>query len=399
MLQQLQNFDVARFKQKYWQQQPQVFRQVLPQLEEPLSPDELAGLALEPGVDSRVIWCDRGQWHLAHGPFDDYARLGDSHWTLLVQAVNEHYPPARQFLHYFNWLPDWRIDDLMVSFAPEKGGVGPHVDQYDVFIIQGQGRRQWQVGKPEGLETILPHPELKQVKGFIPILDLVLEPGDMIYIPAGFPHEGISLEPSLSYSVGFRAPSQAELLSALADKALEHDLLQQRYRDSSQALIEQEQHASWFLPQAAVAAFKSLLQAALEDDELLQQVCANYLSQNPRPPLQYWPEITLSTEDMLKLLADSPYFLTAPGLRWLTTQDPTQNKQLSLYVQGQQFVADQAVEVLLGLFKASEAIAGEQILAQVSISSAAATLVLWLLNEGYLIAEDDVEIFHNEEEA
>src|SRR5690554_2510065 len=212
----LRNFDITEFKRAIWQKKPGVYRQVLPQLDEPLAPDELAGLALEPGVDSPVIWCDRGQWQLAHGPFEDYAKLGDSHWTLLVQAVNEHYPPARQLLRYFDWLPDWRIDDLMVSYATSKGGVGPHVDQYDVFIIQGEGRRPWQIGAPGNLETITPHPELKQVKSFTPIIDVVLEPGDMIYIPAGFPHDGTSIEPSLSYSVGFRAPSQAELLSALA---------------------------------------------------------------------------------------------------------------------------------------------------------------------------------------
>ncbi|HLV47883.1 MAG TPA: cupin domain-containing protein [Aliidiomarina sp.] len=392
----LRDFDPADFKRRYWQQQPGVFRQVLPHLVEPLSPDELAGLALEPGVDSRVIWCERGRWQLEHGPFDDYAKLGDSHWTLLVQAVNEHYPPARELLRHFEWLPDWRIDDLMMSFATPKGGVGPHVDQYDVFIIQGSGRRQWQIGEPGGLETITPHPELKQVKGFTPIIDVVLEPGDMIYIPAGFPHEGVSIDPSINYSVGFRAPSQAEILSALADKALDEDLLSKRFRDTASSLSDQEQQQSWHLPASAVTAFKNMLTEAVADDELIHRLCATYLSQNPRPPLQFWPEETINETQLFELLEQHEHFLTAPGLRWLTTQEVKTNNEIALYVQGQRFIADAETELLLAAFKAEEALAGSFIKAHTKASALTLKLVLWLVNEGYLVPDDDLE---DEEEA
>lgn len=392
----LRDFDPADFKRRYWQQQPGVFRQVLPHLVEPLSPDELAGLALEPGVDSRVIWCERGRWQLEHGPFDDYAKLGDSHWTLLVQAVNEHYPPARELLRHFEWLPDWRIDDLMMSFATPKGGVGPHVDQYDVFIIQGSGRRQWQIGEPGGLETITPHPELKQVKGFTPIIDVVLEPGDMIYIPAGFPHEGVSIDPSINYSVGFRAPSQAEILSALADKALDEDLLSKRFRDTTSSLSDQEQQQSWHLPASAVTAFKNMLTEAVADDELIHRLCATYLSQNPRPPLQFWPEETVNETQLFALLDQHEHFLTAPGLRWLTTQEVKTNNEIALYVQGQRFIADAETELLLAAFKAEEALAGSFIKAHTKASALTLKLVLWLVNEGYLVPGDDLE---DEEEA
>lgn len=392
----LHDFDPADFKRTVWQKKPGVFRQVLPQLEEPLTPDELAGLALEPGVDSRVIWCDRGQWQLAHGPFENYDKLGDSHWTLLVQAVNEHYPPARQLLNFFDWLPDWRIDDLMVSFATPKGGVGPHVDQYDVFIIQGEGRRQWQIGEPGNLETLTPHPELKQVKGFTPIIDVVLEPGDMIYIPAGFPHDGVSIEPSLSYSVGFRAPSQAELLSALADKALDKELLTRRFRDTEASLQAQNARPSWYLPEAAVAEFQRMLQDAVADPALMQRLCAQFLSQNPRPPLQFWPEQPVTEKQLLGFLAEHNSFLTAPGLRWLTTEHTNEENGLTLYVQGQAFAYDTEVEALLSVFKSVESVPGVRIEQAVQASPQAAKLVTWLLNDGYLVVEDDAE---DEEEA
>lgn len=400
-MKQLRDFDTEDFKRRYWQQQPGVFRQVMPDLVEPLSPDELAGLALEPGVDSRVIWCERGRWQLEHGPFDNYAKLGDSHWTLLVQAVNEHYPPARHLLRHFEWLPDWRIDDLMVSFATPKGGVGPHVDQYDVFIIQGSGRRQWQIGQPGGLETITPHPELKQVKGFTPIIDVVLEPGDMIYIPAGFPHEGVSIEASVNYSVGFRAPSQAELLSALADKALDEDLLTTRFKDTSGSLAAQANQPSWYLPASAVTAFKDLVTSAVANEALMQRLCAVYLSQNPRPPLQFWPEQSITSEQLLAWLSTNPQYLTAPGLRWLTVHEKSANTaevELALYVQGQRFLADSDTEQLLALFKAHESLNSNFIAARVKASAAASALVLWLVNEGYLVPEYNEEDYQDERE-
>lgn len=139
-------FDAKKFLAHDWQRQPRVFRRVFADFADPISADELAGIGLEPGVDSRLVSNADDQWQLTHGPIEDFSAVGDSHWSLLVQAVNEHFPPAQALLEPFRFIPDWRIDDLMVSYSTPGGGVGAHLDQYDVFIIQGQGQRRWQVG-------------------------------------------------------------------------------------------------------------------------------------------------------------------------------------------------------------------------------------------------------------
>lgn len=387
---QLQGFDADAFKRDYWQQKPGVFRQVLPKFQDPLSADELAGLALEPGVDSRVIQCDRGRWNLTHGPFDQYHTLGESHWTLLVQAVNEHFPPARPLLNAFRFLPDWRIDDLMVSFATPQGGVGPHLDQYDVFIVQGEGKRRWRIGLPGEFKTLTPHPELKQIPAFEAIIDEELEPGDMIYIPANHPHEGVSLEPSMNYSVGFRAPSQAELLSAFADQALDQNLFEQRFRDRVESLTAQHGKPAWHLPDEAIDEFQRLMQAAVADKTQFRHFIADFLSHNPRPPLQIWPEYELTEENIASWLAGCCSLGLVPGVRWVE-----QNGQL--HIQGQRFSYDTALEQLLDVLKQEDWIEPDELLAYMQQSKQVTAFVLWATNEGLLVdAEEDEETDEDE---
>lgn len=327
-------FDAALFLQHDWQRQARVFRQAFADFADPISADELAGVALEPGVDSRLISCTQGQWDLQHGPIEDFSQVPETHWSLLVQAVNEHFPPAQRLLEPFRFIADWRIDDLMVSYSTPGGGVGPHLDQYDVFIIQGEGRRRWQIGSRGDYKTITPHPELKQIEGFTPVIDIVLEPGDMIYIPAGVPHAGESLTECLNYSVGFRAPSQAELISALADYALDHDALSKRYVDPSDTVTDPP---SWHLGAAHRARFRDLIRQSLDDDALLDRVVAQVLSQNPRPPLLAWPQQALTESGLNRYLAQHNNLQRAVGLRMLTTQ---LDGQLVGLVQGEVFTLD-----------------------------------------------------------
>lgn len=219
------------FIQHHWQKRPVVLKRGFKNFTDPLSPDELAGLAMENEVDSRLVSHLDGKWQVSHGPFESYDHLGESNWSLLVQAVNHWHEPTSALMRPFRALPDWRADDLMISFSVPGGGVGPHLDQYDVFIIQGVGRRRWRVGEKMPLKQHCPHPDLLQVDPFEAIIDEELEPGDILYIPPGFPHEGYSLENSMNYSVGFRAPSGRELISGFADYVLQHELGSQRYSD------------------------------------------------------------------------------------------------------------------------------------------------------------------------
>lgn len=380
----LSNFDAEQFKQIYWQKKPGVFRQVFPTFEDSITPEELAGVALEPGVDSRIIWQKNNQWQVKHGPFDDYASLGEKDWTLLVQAVNEHYPPVKHLLSYFNWMPDWRIDDLMISFATPDAGVGPHTDQYDVFIIQGQGKRTWKLGEPGNYPTVLPHPELKQIPPFQTTLEVILEPGDMIYIPAGFPHDGISIDNSLSYSVGFRAPSQAELLSSLADYALDHEVFTSRYQDTPESLKDIDPQQPWYLSQIAIQQFKQHILSALDDDQLFHHFCAKLLSTNPRPPLPIWDEVEIDSSTLQKYIASAERFYLAPGVRWLTTKV---QGQLVLWTQGEQQVYDQQVELLLSQLKTTNSIDSTNLQQLATTSQVVCSLLLHWFEEGYLIAD------------
>lgn len=233
------NIDWPVFLSTYWQKKPVVIRQAFNDFQDPISPDELAGLAMENEVDSRLVSQTAQGWQVTHGPFTDFDHLSESHWSLLVQAVDHWHPAAAELMLPFRALSDWRMDDLMISFSVPDGGVGPHLDQYDVFIIQGAGRRRWRVGNNDVVAQHSPHPDLLQVAPFDAIIDEILEPGDLVYIPPGFPHEGYSLEPSLNYSVGFRAPSGKELLSGFADYVLANELGSRRYSDPNLTLRQQ----------------------------------------------------------------------------------------------------------------------------------------------------------------
>lgn len=211
----LGNLTPQTFLKRHWQKRPLLVRNAFPNFKDPLSADELAGLAMEGNVPSRLIMEKGGKkpWEVTHGPFSKQRleTLPKSHWSLLVSRVNELVDDAALMLDPFDFIPGWRLDDLMVSFAPEHGTVGPHVDSYDVFLIQGQGRRRWQIDSRPDM-TLRPNLDLKVLKRFNVEKEWILEPGDMLYLPPGVAHYGVALEPCMTYSVGFRAPSVQGLM-------------------------------------------------------------------------------------------------------------------------------------------------------------------------------------------
>ncbi|XTZ39150.1 JmjC domain-containing protein [Salmonella enterica] len=225
------NLNWPEFLEKYWQKRPVVIKRAFANFVDPITPDELAGLAMEPEVDSRIVSHVEGQWQAWNGPFESFDHLGESNWSLLAQAVNHWHVPSAELVRPFRVLPEWRFDDLMISFSVPGGGVGPHIDQYDVFIIQGMGSRRWRVGDKLPMKQFCPHPALLHVDPFPPIIDEDLEPGDILYIPPGFPHDGFTHETALNYSIGFRGPNGRDLISSFADYALENDLGGEHYSD------------------------------------------------------------------------------------------------------------------------------------------------------------------------
>jgi 50S ribosomal protein L16 3-hydroxylase len=231
----------AEFLRDYWQKRPLLIRNAFPGFVSPLQPEDLAGLACEEAALSRIVLHDRvsDRWTLRHGPFaeEEFPGMPHQDWTLLVQDVDKWDADVAAVLQAFDFLPRWRIDDVMISFAAPGGSVGAHVDQYDVFLLQAQGHRRWQIDASEALGRGTPSAdfrddvELKLLREFHSTHDWVLGPGDMLYLPPGVPHHGVAEDACLTFSVGMRAPSAAELLgdfvdtlSVDADEAL-------RYRD------------------------------------------------------------------------------------------------------------------------------------------------------------------------
>ncbi|QYM95796.1 cupin domain-containing protein [Dickeya ananatis] len=284
------NLDWQNFLTHHWQKKPVIIKAGFPHFLDPISPDELAGLAMENEVDSRLVSHRDGRWDVSHGPFESYDHLGESNWSLLVQAVDHWHEPSAALMRPFRQLPDWRIDDLMISFSVPGGGVGPHLDQYDVFIIQGTGRRRWRVGNKVPMKQHCPHPDLLQVAPFDAIIDEEMAPGDILYIPPGFPHEGYSLENSLNYSVGFRAPSSRELVSGFADYVLSRELGGQRYSDPD---IPSRAHPADVLPQE-LDKLQHMMLELVQHKDAFHQWFGEFASQSrheldlapPEPPYQ-----------------------------------------------------------------------------------------------------------------
>ncbi|HET6588145.1 MAG TPA: cupin domain-containing protein [Oleiagrimonas sp.] len=227
---------VEQFLRDYWQKRPLLIRQAFPAFELPLTPDDLGGLGCEESALSRLIEHDRDhdRWTVHTGPLDEalFERLPDQDWTLLVQDVDKWDADVAGLLEHFRFLPSWRIDDVMISYAEDGGGVGAHVDQYDVFLLQGMGRRRWRIdARPNPPTAFRDDVELKILREFAPSHVWTLEPGDMLYLPPGVPHDGVADGACMTFSVGMRAPSRAELLLDFIEHLTEQLPETERYDD------------------------------------------------------------------------------------------------------------------------------------------------------------------------
>jgi 50S ribosomal protein L16 3-hydroxylase len=211
-------------------------RQALPGFCSPLSAEELAGLACETGVEARLVLEKDGArpWEARHGPFDedDFAALPKTHWTLLVQDVDKHVPSVSRLLEPFRFIPDWRVDDIMISYAADQGSVGPHIDDYDVFLVQAQGLRRWRIHtQPVSKNEFITGLDLRILPNFAAEYDWILEPGDLLYLPPNCAHWGTAQGDCMTYSVGYRAPELRELARDWMETLIERVIPPGRYRD------------------------------------------------------------------------------------------------------------------------------------------------------------------------
>lgn len=258
-----------QFLQQYWQKKPLLIRQAFPEFESPISPEELAGLACEPEIESRLIeeyGQDGNSWQVTMGPLseEDFSRLPETHWTMLVQDIDKHLPELQYLLDPFQFIPDWRRDDLMVSYATESGSVGPHTDAYDVFLLQAQGARRWQIGDQAIDEAcLIDGLDLQILAEFSPDQSWDLQPGDMLYLPPHFAHHGVALNDCMTFSFGFRAPACVDVFDGLVNTLLEQGLDKLRYQDPD--LLVNPHGAE--IDNAALTRLKQLLHQAIDQSE------------------------------------------------------------------------------------------------------------------------------------
>ncbi len=279
MIQQvLGGMDAAEFLECYWQKQPCVIRQAIPDFQSFMSRQDLFDLAGREQVESRLVLETAGEypWQVTHGPFDesDFAELPKTHWSLLVQHTDLHSPAAAAFLNQFRFIPRWRIDDLMISYAPEHGSVGPHLDSYDVFLFQATGRRHWSINRHDYKESdFIDGLDLQIINHFQARQQWWLEPGDMLYLPPGVAHHGVALEAGMGFSVGCRAPSSHELLSHYVDDTLEQEN-DRRYSDPD---LSPQEH-SGEITRKDLREIITLFHSALPDETCLVNWFGRYVT-------------------------------------------------------------------------------------------------------------------------
>ena len=350
-LQILGGISAREFLRDYWQKKPLLIRQAIPGYESPISPDELAGLSLEEEVESRLV-IEHGErpWELRRGPFaeDTYQDLPEKEWTLLVQSVDQFVPEVAELLEHFRFLPSWRIDDIMVSFAAPGGGVGPHYDNYDVFLLQAHGQRRWKIGQMCDTDSpLLPHADLRILAEFHGTDEWVLEPGDMLYLPPRLAHFGIAEDDCMTYSVGFRAPSAAEVLTHFTDFLAQFIPDEERYNDADITPVSDPHQ----IQQDSLDRLKALLAEHMSDERLLLTWFGQFMTE-PR-----YPELVAGTEvdedEFVGALEDGAVLIRNPSARMAWSEVDI---GLMLFASGQSRLLPSSLRELLKLVCASDAL-------------------------------------------
>lgn len=370
----------ATFLRDYWQKRPLLVRNAFPGFTTPIEPNDLAGLACEESALSRLIKHDerRDRWQVKTGPLseDDFAHTGDANWTLLVQDVDKWDADVAALLESFQFLPSWRLDDIMISYAEPGGGVGAHVDQYDVFLIQGLGQRHWGISDdPKAPKDFRDDVELKQLKHFEPTHEWLLEPGDMLYLPPGVPHDGVAFGgPCMTFSVGMRAPSRAELTGDLADYLAERLPDELRYADPD---LKPVKHTGE-IDKAALGRLRTALPfAAGLDDATLQDWFGRFITRYRTAQIPALPDKPLTETGLAKLMEGGAIWLRHPWARmaWAATG----KAGATLFVSGHAYPT--TPELALRLCEQRELSLGKK------PPAAERALVLALANDGHLIAQ------------
>ncbi len=356
-LQLLGGLTAREFLRDYWQKKPLLIRQAIPDFVSPLTPDELAGLSLEEEIESRLV-VEHGEhpWELRRGPFadDTYSQLPERDWTLLVQAVDQFIPEVAELLEHFRFLPSWRIDDVMISYAAPGGGVGPHFDNYDVFLLQGYGQRRWQIGQMcDSDSPLLAHADLRILAEFAGTDEWVLEPGDMLYLPPRLAHFGTAVDDCMTYSIGFRAPSAAEVLTHFTDFLAQFLSDEERYSDADIQPVASDPAQ---IQRDALERLKGLLNEHMSDERLLLTWFGQFMTEPRYPELVAGED--LEEDDLLSALEQGAVIIRNPSARlaWSEVDD-----DLLLFASGQSRLLPGNLRELLKLVCSADALHAENL--------------------------------------
>ncbi len=322
-----------QFLAEYWQKKPLLIRNALPNVSSPVSAEILAGLACEGEIESRIVIQHQSEkgWELKHGPFkeSDFSTLPNSNWTLLVQTVDQWNLEAAKFLELFTFIPRWRIDDLMISYACDGGGVGPHFDNYDVFLVQTSGKRKWEIGGIYNEDApLLENLPVSILSGFSATESWVLEPGDILYIPPGFAHNGIAEgNDCITCSVGFRAPSHSEILREYTDFIGENLSEAMRYEDPD--LLAQKNTGE--ISAQTIEKIQHILQKYTEDKESISNWFGHYIT---TPKYSQEPEKTYTLDDLKMHLNSGNFIIRNENSRFAFV---SKDNNFILFVDGESF--------------------------------------------------------------
>lgn len=285
----------SQFMKRHWQKKPLLVRNAIPGFVPCVGRSELVSLAGQEGVESRLIVDSDKGWKMKHGPLlkRSLPPFSQKKWTFLVQGVDLHHDGVHELMQQFRFVPDARLDDLMISYATDGGGVGPHFDSYDVFLLQAHGQRRWRIGRNKDL-TLQSGVPLKILQNFAAEEEFVLNPGDMLYLPPKYAHDGVALGECMTWSIGFRAPQEGELaremLLGLADEAFD-GLGEALYRDPKQAAVSSPAG----IPQALGDFARQVVDKALKNPDLLDSLLGEYLTE---PKANVWFETAENEPDL-----------------------------------------------------------------------------------------------------
>ena len=334
----LGEISIDTFLKEYWHKKPLLIRGAIPNFEGFLTPNELAGLACEEDVQSRLVSYQKKQWKLEQGPFPEkrFAKLPERDWTLLVQSVNHHMQEGNDLLQQFNFIPHARLDDLMVSYAPDGGGVGPHFDSYDVFLLQGCGQRLWRMSEQKDLSLVAGAP-LRILRNFHSEQEWTLSAGDMLYLPPHVAHWGIAIGDCMTYSIGLRAPSAEELSGEFLNYLQMRRELSGRYSDPD--LTVQSHPAE--ISAGMIKKVDSILDGLKWNEEDVARFLGQYLSE-PKSHVVFEPPPSMTLKTFCKRIA-------LDGIK-LSYKSQLLKAQDSFYLNGEVLEVDQdSVDLMMKL--------------------------------------------------